>query len=301
MTTPSFRLLRLEPDIPDELRLALGQEPSELPSDEAVGALRARLADQVGPARRLRDRAALGAEPLQQALRDDPSEFPSEEQLRDLMRRVELERNAARPAGGARAARRMRPAVLAACLLIASAAAAAAASYWLSRDREQSAPPPLLSSSVLGGRPILREPAAEPSPRPGPTPITTAEAHAGARSTPDRPRASSSLAAQGPTELQLLREAQRLQARDPAAALAVVARHQRLFPSGVLAQERELVAIDALTRLGRSEAARARAATFLRQYPGSVHAVRIRELVGGPAPSSSVGAVAPGAASAKGR
>jgi hypothetical protein len=88
-----------------------------------------------------------------------------------------------------------------------------------------------------------------------------------------------------------LREAHRLQASDPAAALRVVARHLRLFPSGVLAQERELVAIDALLRVGQREAARVRAATFLRQYPGSVHALRIQELVGGSDPSNSARAV----------
>lgn len=292
MTSPPPLLLRLEPGISEELRLALRQEPGELPSDDAIGALRARLADRVGPATRLRDRALLGEEPLQRALRDHFSEFPSDEQLRVLARRVASKRNAARPPRATPAARRMRAAVVAACLLIACVAAAA--SYWASRARQRPIPTPSESSSSPRAGAILREPAVEPAPsQEEPVPAATTETVAGPHTGRDPPRALSSAVAQGPSELQLLREAQRLQASDPAAALAVVARHQRLFPSGVLAQERELVAVDALTRLGRSEAARARAAAFLRQYPGSVHALRIRELVRAPASSSSVRAPEP--------
>lgn len=291
MTSPPPLLLRLEPEISEELRLALGQGPGELPSDDVLVALRARLAEQVGAPVRLRDRAALGRGALRTALRDEPGEFPNGEQLRVLARQIERKSRASR---GVRAARRMRPAVLAACLLIACVAAAA--SYWVSRHRERPVPPPSAPASASGEHAILREPAVEPAPpSPSPEPSATPESDAGARSSPTRPKALPSVAAEGPSELELLREAQRLQASDPAAALVVVARHLRLFPSGILAQEREMVAIDALMRLGHGEAARARAATFLRRYPGSVHALRIRELVGGSAPSSSARAVEPAA------
>jgi hypothetical protein len=39
----------------------------------------------------------------------------------------------------------------------------------------------------------------------------------------------------------------------------------------VLAQEREVIAIEALKRLGRSDEAARRAADFARRYPGSAY------------------------------
>lgn len=286
-------LLRLEPGTPGELRLALSEGPAELPSDEVLGALRVRLAEQVGPAARLRESAAPGQRALQIALHDDPSELPSDEQRRVLARRVELRRRStARPV---RARRRTRLALIVACVLVACVAAAA--SYWVSRHREHSLLLPVAPVSSSGGHVILPEPTVEPAPRNvSAEPTATAEPDAGARSGPARSKALPGAAAEGPTELELLREAHRLQTTDPGAALGVVARHSRLFPAGILAQERELVAVDALMRLGRSEAARVRAAAFLRQYPGSVHALRIQELVGGSAPSSGARGVGSGQA-----
>lgn len=284
MTSPLR--LRLEAEIPKELRLALSEEPGELPSEEALGALRARLAEQVGPAVRLRARVPLERSTLQTALRDDPSEFPSDEQLRVLSRRVELKRSPVRPA---RSKRRIRATAVAVCVLIAGVAAAA--SYWVSRHRERSVPP-ILSASPSIRRATLRAPAVEPAAGSASVePAVSAAPSTRASSNPARAKALPTVLEPGPTELELLREAHRLQASDPAAALRVVARHLRLFPSGVLAQERELVAIDALLRVGQREAARVRAATFLRQYPGSVHALRIQELVGGSDPSNSARAV----------
>ena len=293
MTSSSPLLLRLAPDISEELRLALGHGADELPSDEALGALRARLADHVGPAVRLRERTAVGGGPLQTALHDDPSEFPSREELRVLAARV-AKRTAARRVP---AKRWMRPAVLAACLLIACAAAAA--SYWVSRQPGRAVPPPKVSSSASGEGSLRPEPVVPPAPSgPSSEPTPSAETDAAPLPSSARPKPSPSVVAGGPTELELLREAQRLQAREPAAALAVVARHSRLFPSGILAQEREVVAINALMRLGQRDAARARAASFLRQYPGSVHAQRIQELVGGSAAAGSARPAAPGSAAA---
>lgn len=292
MTNPSLPLLRLESEISEELRLALRQDPRELPSDEVLGALRARLAVDIGPIVRFRERAPLDEGTLQTALLDHPSEFPNLTQLRVLARSVSKTSHA-RPAA---AVRRLRPVLIAACLLIACLAAAA--SYWAARHREGQVPPPKPSTSVSSEHAIRPEPASKltpPDPSPEPAPPLETDA---ARPRPAPAKAAPTVAAEGPSELELLREAQRLQASEPAAALAAVARHQRLFPSGILAQEREMVAIDALIRLGRRDAARARAATFLRQYPGSVHAVRIRELVGESAPATSARPSEPGSATA---
>ncbi|HYP90796.1 MAG TPA: hypothetical protein VEQ59_21665 [Polyangiaceae bacterium] len=81
------------------------------------------------------------------------------------------------------------------------------------------------------------------------------------------------------TELSLLRQAQQAAASDPSRALSLTALHLARFPSGVLAQERDVIAIDALLRLGRSSEARARARAFEQSYPGSAHAQRLHELL----------------------
>jgi hypothetical protein len=66
-----------------------------------------------------------------------------------------------------------------------------------------------------------------------------------------------------------LREARRVLARDPAKALSLVREHERSFPHGALRPEREVIAIEALARLGRTDSARARAARFVERWPSS--------------------------------
>lgn len=67
----------------------------------------------------------------------------------------------------------------------------------------------------------------------------------------------------------------------PARALALTEEHQRAFPSGQLADERELVAVDALQRLGRTQEARQRAAPALARAD-SPYARRMRRILGEP-------------------
>ncbi|AKT43028.1 outer membrane protein assembly factor BamD [Chondromyces crocatus] len=57
---------------------------------------------------------------------------------------------------------------------------------------------------------------------------------------------------------------------NPGEALEALNEHQRRFPAGQFSQEREAMAIQALARLGRADAARARAATFRARFPDSV-------------------------------
>lgn len=94
-------------------------------------------------------------------------------------------------------------------------------------------------------------------------------------------------------ELQLLDQASRALASDPARALALTERHARLFPHSQLNQERELIAIEALVYSGAEQTARRRIARFLTAYPGSSHAPRVRALAAGlagsaPAPQGDV-------------
>jgi hypothetical protein len=52
------------------------------------------------------------------------------------------------------------------------------------------------------------------------------------------------------------------------------------FPHGRLHLEAEVLRIDALARSGRTDAARSSAKEFLRLHPNSVHAARLRSIVG---------------------
>jgi hypothetical protein len=78
----------------------------------------------------------------------------------------------------------------------------------------------------------------------------------------------------------LLEEARRTLAGDPARALELTRRHQRLYPTSALRQERDWIAIEALVQLGRRDEARARADSFDRVFPGSAHRRDIESLLG---------------------
>jgi hypothetical protein len=73
------------------------------------------------------------------------------------------------------------------------------------------------------------------------------------------------------SEAELLERARGLLGSSPGRALALTDLHRARFPSGVLAQEREVIAIEALKRLGRTDDAARRAADFARRYPGSAY------------------------------
>jgi hypothetical protein len=80
-------------------------------------------------------------------------------------------------------------------------------------------------------------------------------------------------------ELALLERAQHVLRSDPAAALALAEQHRTQFSRGTLAQEREVLAVEALLRLGRRSAAGQRARAFERRYPESSHLVRVHDLL----------------------
>lgn len=63
---------------------------------------------------------------------------------------------------------------------------------------------------------------------------------------------------------------------DPQSALAALDEHARRFPKGKLAMERELLALDALDRLGRSAEARERAQRLVSVARGTIYEPRVR-------------------------
>ena len=75
----------------------------------------------------------------------------------------------------------------------------------------------------------------------------------------------------GPSEAELLERARRMLSSNPSGALDLAQQHRARFRGGVLAQEREVIAIEALRKLGRQAEANARAEAFERSFPNSAH------------------------------
>jgi hypothetical protein len=152
-----------------------------------------------------------------------------------------------------------------------------AVTWWMLGSR--SLPEPSLAAPAP---PVTSQPA-EPAPAPEPpepvvaaevTPEPTAErASALKRAAPHPRRHAASKASVA--EAELLERAQAALATRPKDALALTREHQRRFPRGLLVQEREVIAIDALSRLGQKRAASAKAAEFEERYRGSVHQPRL--------------------------
>jgi len=84
-------------------------------------------------------------------------------------------------------------------------------------------------------------------------------------------------AALASSEAELLRRAQAALAERPREALRLTAEHQRRFARPALSEEREVIAIEALRRLGQKSAAEQREAAFERRYRGSVHQGKLRD------------------------
>jgi hypothetical protein len=80
-------------------------------------------------------------------------------------------------------------------------------------------------------------------------------------------------------ELALLGRAQALLGRDAHGTLALLAEHTRSYPRGVFREEREVLALEAESKLGRKAAAVARAERFVAEFPRSAHARRVRSLL----------------------
>ncbi len=83
-----------------------------------------------------------------------------------------------------------------------------------------------------------------------------------------------------PSELELLTQARRLVRSDSRSAIAVLTRHATLFPRGVFAEEREVLAVEAFARSGDTRVARNRAEAFIRAHPNTAHRTRLEHFVG---------------------
>jgi hypothetical protein len=102
-------------------------------------------------------------------------------------------------------------------------------------------------------------------------PATAVETASATPSSGERPATRPAARSAAELEVELLERARGSLASNPAHALSLTSEHKLRFPGGVLAQEREVIAIDALKRLGRSDQASLRADEFAKSYPGSAH------------------------------
>jgi hypothetical protein len=90
------------------------------------------------------------------------------------------------------------------------------------------------------------------------------------------------------TELELVNRAQVALASDPQRALTLMSEHARTYPNGEFVQEREVIAVEALSRLGRKEEALRRALALVQRFPRTPYAARLEVAVGRPvSPASS--------------
>lgn len=112
------------------------------------------------------------------------------------------------------------------------------------------------------------------------TPLPSIEPSASAPTTRTVAKSTSSASGGAESEVRQLERAQDALRSNPAQALALADEHARQFPQGMLAQEREVIAIEALAKMGRTSEARARAARFKTRFPGSSHTRRIDALLG---------------------
>jgi len=81
------------------------------------------------------------------------------------------------------------------------------------------------------------------------------------------------------SEVDLIERAHNALPGDPPRALAWLREHERRFPDGTFAQERDAIAIEALVGEGDLVGARARARLFLARFRGSAYAAHVESLV----------------------
>lgn len=139
--------------------------------------------------------------------------------------------------------------------------------------REPERPPAPLAPPVMQvaqARPATPPPQLQEAPsRPEPAPPEPA------------PSAERRLAREAPAvwdEPQLIERARKALGSEPRRALALTREHQRRFPTGALALEREVIALQALARTGQTAEARRRALAFEAHYPKSIHLPQVRAL-----------------------
>lgn len=139
--------------------------------------------------------------------------------------------------------------------------------------RPATVPSAALSATLSAKSPVTRESA--PS---GVTPVVEPNVASEGEAPTVVPRGVRRHAEAPPDELSLMAEAQALRGKN-AALLRVLARHAKFYPNGMLAQEREVLMVEAWLQSGNLKQAQKHAATLEARFPSSAHLPRIRHLL----------------------
>jgi hypothetical protein len=125
---------------------------------------------------------------------------------------------------------------------------------------KQALPEQAPSAQAQSGAPPTEPAVAEPQP--------SSDAPAARKALgPSKPEANA--------ELSVLQRARAALASDPARALRLSSGHARDYPNSQFAQEREVIRIEALRKLGREDEARKRGRDFSERFPDSAHGSRL--------------------------
>ncbi len=160
----------------------------------------------------------------------------------------------------------------------------AAGAWWSARETPEPAPtltPPheteekVREDASSAPKAEAQEPgaAAAPSAKPSGAPVPPAPPRAA--SSPSPSHAKPTAQAPKPSEASLLDQARQALKSNPARALDLTRQHKHLYPDGTLSQEREVIAIEALSRLDEKQSAQRKAKEFSEKYPESAHQKKV--------------------------
>jgi len=155
-----------------------------------------------------------------------------------------------------------------------------AAGIWFSLPgTEQGTPGPkqLPVPTVEPQKPEVAAPPSVAAPLAAPVADPSAEQAPAARTQDTAPKSAPTARTAAVPEDALLEQARRALGSDPRRALSLAREHETTYPGGVLAQEREVIAIEALRRLGRTDEAERRRERFERLFPQSAHRRKLEQ------------------------
>jgi hypothetical protein len=241
MSDDPVRLVDAESEAPEVLRLALRGGGSAAPSSAQLDALASKLGPLLGAAA---GGAAAGAAASSTA-------------------------GGSAASGGAGLS--IGAKVVAGVVLVGALAGGGA---WLA-ERDGSPAPAAKPAATAAGRAVTPGAPAEPA-LPAPPAAEPPALDAPSRAAPGSAKPPAAAAIK---ESELLEAAQRALGTNPERALALTQTHRQRFPNGALAQEREVIAIEALSRLGRKNDAKRQSEAFEKTYPGSAHQRKVESAV----------------------
>jgi hypothetical protein len=149
------------------------------------------------------------------------------------------------------------------------------------RVAPESAPATLPARAIEPAAAPAIQPAIEDAPEPAAPPAPATERPRVFAAKPARARLAAPADADVVAEAALLEGVRATLPAEPRAALERLRAYAARFPRGALAQEAELLSIEAFAALGDHREVRARSARFLRLHPTSAHARRVRALDAG--------------------